>query len=795
MDHLFFHSSCQPEGDPKYMICGDCYRFTLISRRILRMEYDPKGRFEDRKTQTVWNRRIKGPEFTVRETEDRLEILSELYILRYQKGPFTPNSLTVEARNQHTHYGATWRFGQTLYGDPPRHHNLFGTTRTLDKADGACPLDFGLMDSSGHSLIDDSQSPTMEQNGMLSPRREGIQDLYYIACGHDYADTLREYYLLTGAPPMLPRYALGNWWCRWHKYTAEEYLELMDRFREEDIPLSVAVLDMDWHITDVPASCGRGWTGYTWNRRLFPDPQGFMEQLHQRELRTSLNLHPADGIQPCEEQYGAMAGRVGIDPQTEFPVVFDCLDTSFMQAYWDEVLHPLERMGVDFWWLDWQQGRTGSRPGIDPLSQLNHQMYIDNKRENRRGLLLSRYAGLGSHRYPLGFSGDTIASWDSLAFQPYFTATASNVGFTWWSHDIGGFKAGVRDRELYIRWLQFGMFSPILRLHCTKNAFCSKEPWSYDAQTEKIAGDLFRLRHRMIPYLYTLAWNCHTHLQSNLYPVYWNYPDREEAYLAANQYFLGSELMVCPITEKADSVTCTAGIRAWIPEGIWTDFETGKIYQGAKAEVLSRPIDHFAVLAKPGALVPMARSASEGAGNPKQMELYVFPGASNHFTLFEDEGDGFGYESGCAALTEIGLVWGGDCAELTIQASGDLSVLPEKRSWDIHLRGISHGKAWGIPEDQMSFDKENRTLTIHLEAAALDENIHISFSDIRVALQDHVEERLFRFLHGAQMEIEKKNVIWKLYKGSAGTESFLSGLMSLELPKRLADVLTELIVD
>ena len=795
MEHLFFHGECHPEGDPEFIIRGSCYRFTLISRRILRMEYDPDGIFEDRRTQTIWNRRIQGPEFTVRETDDKLVIMTGLYTLNYQKGPFTSSSLTVESRSQHTHYGSTWRFGQTVYGDPPRHHNLYGTTRTLDKADGAYPLDFGIMDRSGHSLIDDSKSPIIEENGFFSPRREGIYDLYYIVCGHDYAEALREFYLLTGAPPMLPRYALGNWWCRWHKYTDKEYLELMDSFREKEMPFSVAVLDMDWHVTKVPPSCGRGWTGYTWNREYFPDPEGFMEQLHQRGLHTAMNLHPADGIQPCEDQYNAIAPRVGIDPKTQFPVPFECTDPDFMAAYWDEVLHPLESQGVDFWWLDWQQGRDSLKPGIDPLYLLNHQMYIDNTRQDRRGLLLSRYAGLGSHRYPLGFSGDTVASWASLEFQPYFTATAANVGFTWWSHDIGGFKAGVRDRELYIRWLQFGVFSPILRLHCTQNPFCSKEPWTYDAQTEEIAGGLFRLRHRMIPYIYTLAWRCHARLEPNLYPVYWEYPDRDEAYLAANQYFFGSELMVCPITEKSDPSTGMAGIKAWIPEGTWTDFETGKVYHGSKVETLSRSLEHFAVLAKSGALVPMAHSAEEGTGIPEQIDLYVFPGASNHFTLFEDEGDGFAYENGKAALTEIDLKWDNSHAELTIQPTGDLSVLPEKRGWDIHLRGISQGKVCGGLESQASFDKETRTLTVHIGPVAKDETISVSFSEIRTAEKDNVPDRLFRFLHGAQMEIDTKNAIWKLYRSSGSTENFFSALLSLELPKHLTDVLTEIIVD
>ena len=132
------------------------------------------------------------------------------------------------------------------------------------------------------------------------------------------------------------------------------------------------------------------------------------------------------------------------------------------QSYFEDIHHPLETEGVDFWWLDWQQDRYFDTEGYDVLKALNHYHYLDNEtRHPGEGLILSRYAGPGSQRYPIGFSGDTWISWESLKFQPYFTATASNIGYTWWSHDIGGHMIGNYDPELQTRWLQYGVFSPI----------------------------------------------------------------------------------------------------------------------------------------------------------------------------------------------------------------------------------------------------------------------------------------------------------------------------------------------
>src|SRR5699024_7488364 len=223
-----------------------------------------------------------------------------------------------------------------------------------------------------------------------------------------------------------------------------------------------------------------GLTGYSWNTDLFPDYRAFLQYLKSKNLHITLNLHPADGVRFFEDAYPEMAKAMGIDPKTKQDIPFSCKDPKFWNAYFDVLHKPYEKDGVDFWWIDWQQGKKSDVKGLDPLVALNHYHYLDNAEDGRIPLILSRYGGIGSHRYPLGFSGDTAISWKVLDFQPYFTVNAANCGYTWWSHDIGGHHFGKRDENLYIRWLQFGVFSPVLRLHSTSNDLLGKEPWRYN---------------------------------------------------------------------------------------------------------------------------------------------------------------------------------------------------------------------------------------------------------------------------------------------------------------------------
>ena len=471
------------------VIVGEHYRISVLTESLVRLEYSENGVFEDGQTQVVQDRDFGPVSCEITETEEVLDLHTEHLHLH-----FTPDRLFIELKGQYAVYGSRWH-----YGDRPE--TLKGTSRTLDEVDGAMELEDGILSKAGYALLDDSASYLYDVESGFRARPCPEVDLYFFGYGRDYLGALKDFYHLTGQPPLLPRYALGNWWSRYWPYTSQEYTDLMDRFKAEGVPLAVSVIDMDWHKTAISARFGSGWTGYSWNRDLIPDPAAFLHGLHERGLKVTLNVHPADGIRAFEDAYPMVAKRLGLDAEKEEAASFDFYSPAFREAYFEDVHHPLENQGIDFWWIDWQQGSHGK---MDPLWLLNHYHYLDNCRTGQAGLILSRYGGPGSHRYPIGFSGDTIVTWESLAFQPYFTSTASNIGYTWWSHDIGGHMRGYYDEDLALRWLQFGVFSPINRLHSSFNAFNSKEPWFYSPETCRWMKQYLRLRHSLLPYLYTM---------------------------------------------------------------------------------------------------------------------------------------------------------------------------------------------------------------------------------------------------------------------------------------------------
>jgi hypothetical protein len=376
-------------------------------------------------------------------------------------------------------------------------------------------------------------------------------------------------------------------------------------------------------------------------------------------LHTALNLHPASGVYPHEVQYIDMAEAVGLDPATEDPVPFNIADKEFTEAYFDLLHHPMERMGVDFWWLDWQQGTQTNLAGLDPLFWLNHLHFYDLARDGvKRPFIFSRWGGLGSQRYPIGFSGDTIISWETLHFQPYFTATAANVGYGWWSHDIGGHMGGVEEPELYLRWVQLGVFSPIMRLHSTNNPFHERRPWGFDAETEIHAAEAMRLRHALIPYLYTAAWRNWQDGILPIRPLYHLHPDVNAAYLCPNEYTFGSELLAVPFTSKRDEDTRMSRQVVWLPDGEWFDFFGAKRYEGGGWHAIYGDLGDVPVFAKAGAIVPMGPIAGwDNVDPPNTIELRIFPGADNVFTLYEDDGQTMIYKKGVFTLTTFRLVW------------------------------------------------------------------------------------------------------------------------------------------
>lgn len=785
-DH--FLRGMHPAMNPATTLQGEHWRIGLITESLIRLEWSDSGEFEDRATLMAVDRAFLpsgAVDYTTGERDGMLVVETPALRLTYDRKPFSKEGLTIVVKGVPDSQFNTWH-----YGDDPK-GNLGGTARTLDEADGAIPLGQGVISRDGWAVLDDSASNvfvTADADGNLpdgvvayggigvAPRDHRETDIYFFGYGRRYREAVHDFQKLSGPAPLLPRYALGNWWSRYYRYSEEEYLDLMDRFKREGIPFTTSVIDMDWHlVNDVDPKYGSGWTGYTWNPKLFPDPKRFLDGLHERGLRTTVNIHPRDGIRAFEKPYAKAAATVGVDADAQEPVEFDLTNPKFVQAYFD-MHHDLEADGIDFWWIDWQQGGVTRQPGLDPLWVLNHMHYCDSARDGRWPLTFSRFAGPGSQRYPVGFSGDTVITWKSLKFQPYFTSTASNIGYGWWSHDIGGHMFGYRDEELEARWYQLGAFSPINRLHSSCSPFSGKEPWNFHEPVRSAMVDVLRLRQALMPYLYTMNWRAAVDGDPIVEPMYWANPNLGESYEVPDEFRFGTELVVAPVVDPMDNASMRGKADAWLPQGDWFDFFGGRRYTAAdpagRRLAVWRTIDRIPVFAKAGGIVPMQSDPlSDMTVNPRALDVVVFPGADGSFAMREDSGefhdvcaDAAAAQEAATAVTAMTWQWDdGRSPQFVIEApTGNTSVVPERRDWTLIFRGVARsamqvivgGEAWNkdlVGTTVVDYDAETMSLSVKLVDVPSSSRIQVLFPQGLALAESPTEADCERILFDAQM--------------------------------------------
>ncbi len=673
-----FKIDYKSKANKEAVVQGEKYRFTFLTDRFIRLEYSETGIFEDRASQKFLHRYQELPKFKTTIKENKLTIKTKYLELKYNmEEPFLTNSLSIKLKD-----GTKWKYGTK------EKNNRLGTARTLDQVDGDnLVLEPGLFSLEGYVVIDDSTSALLDK-GWIYPRIEGSSDNYFFAYKDDFKAGLRDFYKVSGSTPLIPRYALGNWWSRYWNYDEKELKELITNFEKRDIPLSVCIIDMDWHLVQIDPKYGSGWTGYTWNKELFPDPKGMLDWLKDRGIKKSLNVHPADGIRGHEDMYLEVAKKMGKDYSNEEAVEFDFTDPLFVKTYFESIHHPYEDMGIDFWWIDWQQGTKTKLENIDPLWMLNHYHYLDLARnESKRGFTFSRWPGLGGHRYPVGFSGDTVVSWNSLEFQPFFTANAAYVGFGWWSHDIGGHMQGIEDSELYTRWVQLGVFSPIMRLHTSSNYYHKREPWRHEKRYEDTVKKYMRLRHQLVPYIYTHA----RKNSQNDVPLVTPMTFVDSNQIKYNrQYFFGDSLLVSPVVSKIDPLLNRSITNLWLPKGFWYDYFTGEMYRGEKEYTLYNKLDEMPVFAKSGSIIPLDDGTLNASNNPEILRLKVFPG-SNSYTLYEDDGYSRKFKEGMFVCTTFSVELKDNQLSFRINApQGELSLIPKNRKYIVEFVGTNN---------------------------------------------------------------------------------------------------------
>jgi alpha-glucosidase (family GH31 glycosyl hydrolase) len=723
-----------PVADPRAVVLAGSARFTVLTPQLIRLEWANDGKFEDHASFAFVNRALPVPQFTRQiGPGHRVVLKTNALTLVYDPGDtdgkFTPSDLTVSFSLNGKE--VVWKPGTQDTG------NLLGTTRTLDTARGGVKLEPGLISRDGWTLVDDSARPLFDADDfsfrggeqsawpwvMLRPAGER-QDWYFFGYGHDYKGALHDFTRVAGQIPLPPRFAFGAWWSRYWSYSDQEFEQLLQQFRTHNIPLSVLVMDIDWHPTfnevagnnQVDASGHRlGWTGYSWNKLLFPDPPSFLSSVHEQGLKTTLNIHPASGIQPWEDSYPAMARSMGIDPASKQYVPFDITDKKFADNYLKYVIHPLEQQGIDFFWLDWQQEDATKLAGVNPTFWLNYVFFTDQEREKKRPLLFHRWGGLGNHRYQIGFSGDTISVWDSLAFQPYFTATASNVGYTYWSHDIGGHQPGAIEPELYLRWIQWGIFSPILRTHTTKNPESERRIWAYPEPYSDLMRQCFVRRDEMQPYIYTEARKTHDTGIGFLHPLYYDSPESPEAYDAKNEYMFGDSILADPITQPVAKDSQLAKTTVWLPPGDWIEWDTGARLQGPATLERSFSLSQVPVYVKAGSIIPM-QPAKHSPTSTEPLILSIFPlnnGQVSTYRLYEDAGDTPGYEAGENAWTPIRASLNGDGTLLEISVAsveGYYAGMPTERAYELRLPGGWPPSAVSVNGEPLRFAKRKGTI-------------------------------------------------------------------------------------
>lgn len=654
---------------------GKNYRITILSERLVRFEYSENGEFYDGLTERVVNRDFNAPDYNVKEDNRYLEISTKYFKLTYAKEkPFVGSKMAPDANLK----VLLQNTDKIWYFNHPEARNFRGTAISLDENSAKTPLYKGLYSTDGFASIDDSTSLLLNENGELLPPTSKRVDTYLFIYRRDFGLCLKDYFTLTGRPSLIPRYALGIWWNKDEIYSFEDVKKLLYNFSRNHIPYSVLLLGDNWHVkTDLPT------TGYTFNKTLFPNPEEFVKYMHERGVRVGLAIDPSEGISKEEPGFYNIQNHLNFTEEKNIP--FNVFNTSILMEYFHELINPLNEIGIDFFFLDYY-----NKKDLNTLKALNYYHFNDYKKyANMRGMLLSRNSLIAPHRTPVHYSGKTTVSWDTLRFLPFFNSAASNIGVSWWSHDVGGYQDGIEDSELYLRYVQMATFSPIFRFSAKHGHYYKREPWRWDVKTLNVVRDYCILRHRLIPYLYAEGYKYHKTGLPLIQPLYYQNPEVYDEPLYKNEYYFGGELFVAPITVKKDNIMNRAIEKIFLPNGVWYDFNTGKKFPGNKRYVTFYKDEDYPVFAGAGSIVPLAELEENinVTNPPKKMEIHVFPGKSNTYKLYEDDGYSSLFEQGYYIMTHIDYNYLQNNYTLIIRpVEGKTGIIPEKRDYKIRFR-------------------------------------------------------------------------------------------------------------
>jgi alpha-D-xyloside xylohydrolase len=535
---------------------------------------------------------------------------------------------------------------------------------------------------------------------------------YYFIYGPEPDQIIGRYRELTGEVPLFGRWAYGFWQCK-NKYQSQTELETVAaRYRALHIPVDNIVQDWFWWVTMGEMK---------WNPN-YPDPQGMIDKLHEEHFHLMVSIwpyfRPGTAVYDEFEKKGWFIDKMkAINYHPVGQALYDATNPEARKQYWGNVNTALFQKGVDAWWLDTDEPETegrednilttnklflGSGARYANVYPLFHSGGVsDGQRAasgEKRVFILSRSAYAGSQRYGVtAWSGDVMSDW--MTFQRQISAglNYSISGMPYWTTDIGGFISGgnlddPKFRELFVRWFQFGTFSPIFRVHGTRTPD-ENELWSYGPDAQKILLDYDTLRYRLMPYIYSEAWQVTSRHGTLMRPLVMDWRNDVESQNTGDEYMFGPAMLVSPVyTQGATNRT------VYLPPATWYDFWTGERQEGGKRVVADAPLAKLPLFVRAGSILPMGPAMEWTTEKPADpIELRIYPGADGDFTLYEDENDSYRYQKGARAT--IAMHWDDGTKMLTLGTrEGSFPGMLTERTFRVVVVGSGHGT--GIEESE-----------------------------------------------------------------------------------------------
>ena len=717
--------------NPKSIIKGNKYRISILTESLIRLEYSNDGSFNDLPTLNVWYRNFDKPEFNIQEMGNQLIISTKFFNLIYIKeknfygGKINPaNNLKVTS----TINGKVW------YYTYPEIRNYEAPAYEIEGGKGSKGVK-SLFSLDGFVTIDDSKTDYFDEYGCFVKNENKNIDIYLFMYGTNFFTCLKDYYKITGNPSLLPRYAFGNWWSRNITYDTYSISELVEDFKSNDIPISAILLNDSWS-----KRTENNKPSFSFNPELFNNPSKMISDLHENNIKLGLTINPFNGFSKIENNYETL--KQYLTPNNQGIIPFNVLNARDVDAYLKLLIHPLDNIEVDFYNIDYFDIKH-----LEELMLVKHYSMLDIKRNiNKRPIIYGYNANYVPHRYSILYYGKSFVSWDTLKQISTFNCSATNMGVSFWSHDIGGFYKGIEDNELFTRFIQLGVFCPILKLNSDSGKYYKRYPWQWGIKTYKITKDYLNFRHKLIPYLYSENYRYSKGGVPLIQPLYYQYPKFYDDPMYSNEYYFGSQLFISPIVSHKDYVMNRTIHRFFLPEGVWYDHVTGKKFPGGRKYVSFFREEDYPVFAKAGAIIPMSMNTEDNyIDSPKDLEIQIFPGHNNVYNLYEDDGISNEYENGKYLLTNIEYNYMPNNYTVIIRPiAGVKGIIPDTRNYKINFRNT----------------KQSNSVLTYVNNSKVENNTFVSGNDFIVEIKDvPTLEQLTINCKGTDIEIDALRII------------------------------------